>query len=212
MSLKQNLMVEGNDDFHVISALCQKFNVPETFDIIDSKGINSLLDTLPVSLKGPAETKAIGIVIDADTDIAARWAAVRNTLIASGMYSDVPLTCPAEGLVIEPTLPDDIRFGAWLMPDNSSHGMLENFITFLIPDDDKLLETVDKTLAEIESGKLARYSMAHHEKARIHTWLAWQKSPGIPMGQAITKHYLSTQPTICGRFVDWINRLFNRPR
>lgn len=205
-------MVEGNDDFHVICALCQKFNVPETFDIIDSKGINSLLDTLPVSLKGPAETKAIGIVIDADTDIAARWIAVRNTLIASGMYGDIPLTCPAEGIVLEPTLPDDIRFGAWLMPDNSSDGMLESFITSLIPGDDKLLETVDKTLAEIESGKLARYSTAHHEKARIHTWLAWQKSPGIPMGQAITKHYLSTEPAICGSFVDWLNRLFNQPR
>lgn len=212
MSLKQSLMVEGNDDLHVISALCQKFDVPETFDIVDSKGIDPLLDTLPVSLKGPAETKAIGIVIDADTDMAARWNAVRKVLTDCGMYGDIPESCPSEGLILDPTLPDDIRFGAWLMPDNSSDGMLENFITLLIPDNDKLLATVDRTLTEIERDKLARYSMVHHEKARIHTWLAWQKSPGTPMGQAITKHYLTTEPAICGLFIDWLNRLFNRPQ
>lgn len=212
MSLKQTLMVEGNDDLHVISALCQKFKIPETFDISDSNGIDSLLDSLPVRLKGPAETKAIGIVIDADTDIAARWRAVRDTLIGCGMYGDVPVSCPPDGLILDPVLPDDIRFGAWLMPDNSAEGMLENFVTLLIPGDDELLKTVDRTLAEIERGKLVRYSMVHREKARIHTWLAWQKSPGTPMGQAITKRYLTTEPAICGNFIDWLNRLFNRPR
>ena len=29
-----HLLVEGNDDFHVISVLCKKWEVSETFDIL----------------------------------------------------------------------------------------------------------------------------------------------------------------------------------
>ena len=34
----QKLLVEGNDDQHVIWALCEKFNIPEVFDVIDCGG------------------------------------------------------------------------------------------------------------------------------------------------------------------------------
>ena len=33
----KQLLVEGNDDMHVIMALCQKFTVAQNFEIIDCK-------------------------------------------------------------------------------------------------------------------------------------------------------------------------------
>ena len=41
----QQLLVEGKNDFHVISALCQKYDIPETFQILepeDGEGIEAV--------------------------------------------------------------------------------------------------------------------------------------------------------------------------
>ena len=65
---KKKLLVEGNDDQHVIWALCQKFNILETFDVIDCEGVDKLLAQISVRLK-QSEIAAIGIVIDADVVI-----------------------------------------------------------------------------------------------------------------------------------------------
>jgi hypothetical protein len=95
------------------------------------------------------------------------------------------------------------------MPNNNDKGMLEDFVSFLISEDDKLLPKVDNALSEIEKEELNQYKEIHKSKARIHTWLAWQEDPGTPMGLAITKKYLSTTPIICQDFISWLNKLFN---
>lgn len=206
--MRQQLLVEGPDDLHVISALCEKFCIPENFTIKSCEGIDNLLAGLPVRLKGDGDTSTIGIVVDADTDIAARWAAIRNALLNSGLYADVPSSPPSDGLVIKPLADFGITIGVWVMPDNRICGMLENFVSSLIPDTDPLLPIVDTTLATLEDGGINQYSLIHKEKARIHTWLAWQESPGTPMGLAITKKYLSTDGTLCGDFIGWLTQLF----
>ena len=209
MKHDQQLLLEGNDDCHVVYALCVDFDVPETFDVVDCNGVEKLLESLPVRLKGSSNLKTIGVVVDADFNPATRWNTIRNILIQSGKYADVPTSCPSDGLILNPVNEDDIKFGLWMMPDNNAQGMLENFISFLIPEDDDLLPIVDETLNRLESNGLNRYKSVHHEKARVHTWLAWQETPGTPMGLAITKKYLTTRPAICGDFVNWLNRLFN---
>ncbi len=209
MDYNQVLLVEGNDDLHVISALCCQFGIKETFKIEDCKGVDRILNGLPVRLKGSGDIKTIGIVVDADVDMERRWLAVRRILVDSGRYDAVPDVCPNGGLILKPRIADDIKVGVWIMPDNRTNGMLENFVAFLVPEEDDLMPVVDETLAGIESRKLNRYSIVHHDKARIHTWLAWQESPGTPMGMAVTKKYLTTTPAICQDFVDWLNLLFN---
>ena len=94
------------------------------------------------------------------------------------------------------------------MPDNKDNGMLEDFISFLIPEDDKLLLVVDSTLNEIEMKQLNRYSEIHKSKARIHTWLAWQEDPGAPLGISITKKYLTNDAEICNNLINWLVELF----
>ncbi|MGH2495980.1 MAG: DUF3226 domain-containing protein [Ktedonobacteraceae bacterium] len=54
-----------------------------------------------------------------------------------------------------------------------------------------------------------RFRNAHESKARIHTWLAWQKEPGKPMGQAITARYLDADALHARQLIAWIRKLFD---
>lgn len=69
------LLVEGNDDLHVIASLLKNHDFPETFKIIPKDGINNILTTFPVQLKASGIAR-IGVVIDADVDVDARWMAI----------------------------------------------------------------------------------------------------------------------------------------
>ena len=202
------LLVEGNDDLHVIAALCQKFQIPENFYIEDCRGVSNLIQGLPVRLKGTGEIHTMGIVVDADLDLNSRWNEIKNIFKKSGKYSLIPEKFPKDGLILLPDNSDDIKVGVWIMPNNDVNGMLEDFTSFLIPESDDLVKPVNEILDSIETQGINRYTNNHRTKAFVHTWLAWQKDPGTPMGSAITKKYLSTTPQICNSFVDWIKRLF----
>ena len=208
MGMLQVLLVEGNDDLHVIAALCKKFQIEENFHIEDCKGVSNLLQGLPIRLKGTGEIHTMGIVIDADIDLNSRWNEIKSILIRSGKYSSIPEKFPKDGLILLPNNIDDIKIGVWIMPNNEVNGMLEDFISFLIPEADELTKPVKEVLKSIETKGINRYANIHRSKAYMHTWLAWQEEPGTPMGLAITKKYLSTSPQICNSFVEWIKKLY----
>ncbi len=63
------LLVEGNDDLHVMYSLLQKFNIPMNFSVKDCQGIEKLLEQIPVQLK---ILDKIGLILDADTNIDTR--------------------------------------------------------------------------------------------------------------------------------------------
>ena len=94
-------------------------------------------------------------------------------------------------------------------------------------------EKVAAILNEIETEQLNFYSLTHRQKAFVHTWLAWQENPGMPMGQEIAAKALShdsasrsTAPIGASRrwttiwafalsvrliasiFISWLNKLF----
>lgn len=94
------------------------------------------------------------------------------------------------------------------MPDNNLNGMLEDFISFLIPQNDQLFLIALETLQLIEGKSLNKYQTIHKSKALIHSWLSWQDDPGTPMGLAITKRYLTTDVDKCSQFLQWLNHLF----
>jgi hypothetical protein len=204
------LLVEGKNDQHVIWALCKQHDVSETFTVEtpskDNGGVDALIKSIPVRIKISGLT-ALGVVLDADTDVENRWNKIRGCLDQIG-YSGLPDYPKPDGLIIaDEELP---RAGIWLMPNNNLPGMLENFVSELIPENDLLSTKAEDILSEIESENLNRYSLSHHQKAFIHTWLAWQKIPGQPMGQAITAKVLSHDQPIAQSFVDWLNLLFNQ--
>ena len=198
----KKLLVEGNDDRHVIWALCEKHRIQETFDVIDCNGIDNLIKQIPVRIK-ESDVNTIGIIVDADENLNSRWSSIKDLIINAGF--DIPVHLPKEGLITEN---ETQKIGVWIMPNNNENGMLEDFITFLVPDDDLLLPVVKTTLDNLESVNLNKYPKKNKSKATIHSWLAWQEEPGIPMGLSITKRYLSTDEQTCCRLINWLNKLF----
>lgn len=147
----RQLLVEGKNDRHVIWALCNQYQLPETFSVEvpeedGTEGIEALLAGLPARIDEP-KLQTLGIVVDADRDLAARWQAVRDRLSVSG-YTEIPQSPPPEGWVYAP--PDLPRVGVWLMPDNQLPGMLEDFVAHLIAPDDALRPKAEGILQEIE--------------------------------------------------------------
>lgn len=200
----QKLLVEGNDDQHVIWALCCKFGVAENFDVIDCEGIEKLFNQIPIRFK-QSNIETVGIIIDADTDINNRWESLKHSLSLQGFI--MPDEIPNGGFVVENA--NSKTVGVWIMPNNQLNGKLEDFITFLIPNNDNLIPVVDSTLNHLEEKNLNQYSLIHKSKAKIHTWLSWQEDPGTPMGLAITKRFLTTEDGNCLSLIEWLKRLYS---
>ena len=92
------------------------------------------------------------------------------------------------------------------MPDNQLPGKLEDFVARLVRSDDGLLPLAAEATKNIPQN-IRRFSEADLPKAIIHTWLAWQKDPGVRMGTALGNKYLDPQSPIAQTFVEWVRRL-----
>ena len=202
MSKKRQLLVEGNDDFHIISSLLKCHAFPETFEVQQKNGVEKLLSAFPVEAKG-SEIEAIAIVIDADVNAKARWRSVCYSITSLGYAC--PNDLPLGGLVLDAV--DMPRIGVWIMPDNSLPGMIEDFIALLVPNNDPLWAHAVEVLDNMPAG-LAEFADIHLSKAKIHTWLAWKDDPGTPMGLAITKRWLDANSPNCTPFLGWLNAMF----
>lgn len=200
--MNQILLVEGKNDIHVFANIYEKNNVEESFKI-EGKDGDAIFKSIPIYIK--TDVSKIGIVIDADEDIRFKWDKLKSILESSGY--NFPNSPEQSGTIIEnDNLP---TIGLWIMPNNDDSGMLEDFVKKLVPTDDKLMAYVDNSLNTIEEAKVNKYKSIHKSKAKIHTWLAWQETPGTPMGLAIKKTFLDTNQELCKQFVAWSNRLFN---
>ena len=216
---EKRLLVEGpfdkyfieeilkNNSGHRVNATILQFRKKDEAGIKeDEQGIHSLLRTLPTTINATYPDDVLGIVVDADTNVAGRWQRIRQILTDVG-YQDLPDTFP-NGLVV-PTNDVLPRFGLWMMPDNQEEGIIENFIRQLIHEEDKLQPEVDFALDSLLSKQLQLFTEIHRPKAFIRTWLAWQKNPEMSFGVAVSKKVLTTDAALCLRFVNWLNLLFN---
>lgn len=207
MSAKNILLVEGIDDEHVIKHIFGNRSLPKLDEIKEHGGVDRLLESVPVRLKASEDGDIVGVVIDADTDIHARWQSLRDMLIRLG-YQSVAENPAPNGSIFDPP-PNTLlpRVGIWLMPDNQSKGILEDFLRFLIPSDSLLFDHVSSSVAAIPDGE-KRFSALAEPKALIHTWLAWQEEPGKPLGTSITARYLDPDVAQVDILIDWLKRLF----
>ena len=206
MGAKKILLVEGTDDEHVFKHLCGNRDVPELSEIKSQEGIAKLLENFPVRLK-ESEVEIVGVVVDADTDVALRWQSLRDILLKTG-YKNIPHDPSPEGVIFDP--PSDTllpRVGVWIMPDNQTNGILEDFLRFLVPEKAPLFHRVKSSVAAIPESE-RRFHQRDESKVLIHTWLAWQEKPGKPLGTAITAKYLEPNVAQVDVLISWLNRLF----
>ena len=202
------LLVEGPDDLFVIARLRELNHLADNIFIKPCGSVEKAIELFRILIdKQAAANRILGIVVDADTNIAGRWQRISQILTESGKYH-VPDILPEAGMVLLPCDKEDPKIGVWMMPDNQLNGMLEDFLAMLAVNDQELLDEVDTTLTTLENKELNKYKSVHKAKARIHTFLAWQEEPGVSMWNAIAKSYLRADSEQAVLFVDWLRRLF----
>ncbi len=200
------LLVEGSDDEHVLKHVCGNRGISHLDEVKSLGNAERLLENIPVQLKLSSADDVVGVIIDADTDLTARWQAIRYRLSQAG-YDDVPVDPDPSGTIVEPlgemSLP---RAGVWIMPDNKTTGILEDFLRFLVPQPNALF---DHVVASVNSIPDRRFNRNDKPKATIHTWLAWQSDPGLPFGTAITARFLDPSLPQADDLVSWLRELFD---
>jgi hypothetical protein len=204
MSEKCELLVESVNDQYVVFHLLKKHGISDDFKITSKDGIDNVFKALRIQLKFQDDEKLerIGIVIDANADLEKRWSELRKILGGAGYMNLPDMPSPTGTIIRQDGLP---VFGVWLMPNNTIAGILENFIAFLIPEKDTLWQLAYTTVSGLSE---KRFASKDEIKAQIHTWLAWQKDPGTPMGWSITKGYLNANAPMAHKFIDWLKTLF----
>ena len=193
------LLVEGQDDKHVVRHLCNTRAPELKFDCRDKGGNAELLKAISVEVK-LAGRLALGIVADANDDVAARWQAIGNRL--RGADVQLPDQPAHGGTVID----NDPRVGVWLMPNNSGPGELENFVAELVPKDDPVWPFAKQYIDGIPR-EHRRFSSRKVLRAELHAWLATRQEPRM-MGAAIGTGELDAEAPIASQFVDWLRTLF----
>lgn len=208
MNENHRIIVEGKDDKFFITAL-QKINkIPKSIKVEPYDCRDSLIASLHMELSS-SEIQRLAIVMDANSNLAASWQAIANKLTQAG-YSGIPNQPSKEGTIIVSTNTESRLVpivGIWLMPDNQSPGMLEDFMLAMIGKEDSLLPYARQCVDNLPEEQ-PRFKSTYLSKAIIHTWLAWQEEPGSPMGSAIIKRYLDSECTQAQILTGWLQRLF----
>jgi hypothetical protein len=206
------LLVEGTEDLRVIPELVEANGIAwgdkpkdRIVQIKPMDGVENLdKNLINIELKASG-LKIFGIIVDADDEPANRWQSVRNCLLEK--YPDIPEELPPTGLIH--TSPEqDVKLGIWMMPDNKERGMLETFLQFLLPEDDKELWNFTEQSCRQATNYGATYKEAHLDKAKIHTWLAWQNPPGRQLHDAVKQRILSPNSPQAAPFMQWFQKLF----
>ncbi|MDX2216417.1 MAG: DUF3226 domain-containing protein [Oculatellaceae cyanobacterium bins.114] len=205
------LLVEGKQDVRVIPQLIEANGInwgtrknPIVF-IRDYDGYQRLVDPDVISTELQASgLTTLGIMLDADENPLGRWQSIRNASLRS--IPDIPEDLPEDGLIH--TTPNGIKFGVWIMPDNKISGMLETFLTCMIPTESEALWQFAQAVVQEAKNKGALLTDFQLDKANIYTWLAWQNPPGRQLHQAIMERILNPNHPNAQRFVTWFITLY----
>lgn len=135
---------------------------------------------------------ALGVVVDADHvsggGARARWLALRRILTAREFEGDhhgygvrVPDELPGrEALGSVFAHPDGLpAVGLWLMPDHNANGMLEDLILGSAVGDARQQDLLRHVEQALPQGGARLFGDVQVSKAKVYTWLAWQKRPGL---------------------------------
>lgn len=200
------VLTEGKNDCHVILALCLAHNVPKSFGFYDCGSDDLVLKRLSalLALTGSEKLQTICVVLDADNpNLGAKWDSIKDRLAKEG-YS-VPERPNSDGTFLDAD--DKPKIGVWLMPDNNIDGMLEDFCHQLAGED--AIGFAKSCVKTAKEKSFTSFIDNHESKAIIHTYLAWQNEPGMPLGQAITAKSLDAGKPLAQKFAQFLNSLFS---
>ena len=216
--MRQHILVEGQNDFHVILNLWTVLGLNSVKDYNKNKFpvVANGKENIPLKiaeLLASSDVENIGIVVDADVSAQNTWQSIRSELEKHG-FDNLPKQLPKVGIIIKKVgFP---KVSVWIMPNNQEPLMennvayLEHFYALLIKTDDKYLLKANQVVEDIAEDEERRFSLTHLQKAKIHTWLAWQANPGSAMGQTIKdKGLFDLDNELAQTFKKWLEGTFD---
>ncbi len=208
----KKLLVEGEQEKRIIPELMKANGITwedaekNPIVLIEPKKGDQFINQKSISLQlKTSDLTALGIIVDADNDLNARWDSVKNA--CSNNIDKLPEQIPESGLICRTTT--GVKFGVWIMPDNKNQGMLENFLAYLIPDESEPVWQYAQEATREASNRGAKFKNSHQYKANIYTWLAWQNPPGRQPHTAITAKILDPNHPKAQTFVSWFKQLYD---
>lgn len=212
------LVVEGRQDADFYSALCQRANVLKV-DVkpAPSPGKGNAIKFFEMLLRQlpGGSIKNVGLVVDADypadkggdTGFGATFSAIAGVAEKAGFKAPPIKPQPNSGYVLLP--PAGLQpAGVWIMPDNSTHGMVEDFVRQGVTSQSQkvLLGQASKAVGAISSPLFN--PVLHKSKAEIYTWLAWQKNPGSRLVGTVGGGLIDLTGRPQREFLSWLKQVF----
>ena len=218
MSSKEKVLyVEGQDDYYVTLHLCKEYqiSIPECFHICDCKGQNEVLKKIS-GLSNPLDLKLkiVGIVLDADENIASRWEQITDKLKRISSNYKIPENITSKGTIIEAINSDEEEFpkvGIWIMPNNEKEGMLEDFLMEMAEESNYKggIQYAKECVENAKEKNFTSFKDTHKSKSVVHTYLAWHDEPSFTFGKAITKQEgFNPNTPLVQDFINWLRNLF----
>ena len=195
------LLVEGRDEWHIVSKLLDRHRLQPSFEIASKDGFEELRQSIYNEVNA-SKRRVLGILADGNDHPDRRWQSISDQLRDADC--EVPEDLCRTGTVFPG--PRGTRIGVWLMPDNQRRGELEDFVAEMIPGGDPTWPRARRYIDDIP-GKERKFRPNKLTRAYVHAWLATREDPR-PMGIAIRAGDLRHDAPIAASFVGWLRELF----
>jgi|694.fasta_scaffold02153_13 hypothetical protein len=212
----KRLLVEGKSELRVFPQLIEKNGIlwednqgEPIVSIKECDGYENITSELISTEFKATGLTHLGLIIDADFNVVERWQSIRNICLKLENINDndLPVKIPETGLIIDTI--DNKKFGIWMMPDNQNRGMLETFLAYMIKDESEPLWQYTQEVVIEAKNRGAKFIDEHIDKARIHSWLAWQNPPGTQLHDAVKFKILDPEHPKAQAFVKWFKDLYD---
>jgi hypothetical protein len=215
---KKILLVEGENDKQLFKKLCGidveiKVSTPKDHDHEKNGKMScfQLLETLLEQLDDGSLTH-LALIVDADFDND-HWGFEKtlkkvNDIIVKYGYNNVPDTKNA-GIIF--SHPNGLKsFGLWIMPNNKSEGMLEDWVqTAIVNSEAQLLQHAVQTVEKLPNPK---FKPIHLSKAKVATRMAWQTIPGEGLHAIVdnenNKNLINLNCPPAKDLIAWLNKVY----
>lgn len=217
----QKLLVEGDGDKGFFGQVCQSLNLNPQI-VVTPKDCQSkknskqhVFKQIEILLKDfdDGKLERLAIIVDADYQQVNNPDGYENTVKSvkaivetAGFYLKNKNSNQIGGLIFEHN--DGFKdLGLWIMPNNQSEGMLEDFIKCCVSSDERVLfEHAIKTVNQLDKPKFKQH---RRTKAEVATWLAWQKVPGHGLYSTMTNSLIDETNPLFQELSSWLKHIFS---
>ena len=200
------LVVEGQNDLHVIRHIAERSHPALEFGIRQYEGVDNVLNSISDHIDAPSRP-AVGFVMDTDQDSIQIWRRIRSEFLKASRIVSLPDRPDPDGTVIPGDWDAGVpSVGIWLMPNNQAAGELEDFVAQMIPAGDPVWPLAQDYIAGIPLSA-RKFADGKTLRAQLHSWLAAREDPR-QMGLAIRARDLAVDSELCRKFTAWLTRLF----